>query len=604
MKQSRIANRWVVVLMCGIGISAAPHVRADHPVSIISADLYVNRFKTTMQLRFFAEDLTLIQGMEPNEEGFYPRSEIDKYFLIHQQYLLKNISLRDLDGNLIAGKIIEVNDSDIPQDGVESAQLMNFSLGMVIEYAYDKPPEVLTISQDVSDPDYLFPSEMKVLIKQAGRDDPQSTLLKPTSPETFRFDWTEAPLAESAPEKDWQAWFDEQREKDLGITSYSSTYSFLYITRNEVRHEILVPLASLSELKFNNQDPAFLDIPEQEALRPAIEKYFVEGNPLEIDGIVVRPIVDRIDFYGADVRDFVRRAEPRRVSVANGRVGIMLRYSTKGPPNEVRLTWDRFSPALNNVEAVIFPFDKAEKTKFARYLAENQFVWRNPGTPPLPPLTAVERAGQPVSQPAIFLGAGAALSLLLGLGGLVKRSAVLAVGSGVVVVLLGGLAWQAQRMQWPKLVWPREHLAPETATEIFRQLHKNIFRAFDSHEDEDVLDALAASVDGPLLRDLYLKIKERLVMQDQGGARSRIDDVVFISGQVDDEATKSMERGFAYQCQWNLIGSIEHWGHIHQRSIVYTGQFLVEPRDRSWKITGMDITHEEPPKIKISVRKL
>lgn len=577
---------------------------AEHPVSIITADVYVSRFKTTMQLRFFAEDLTLIQGMEPNEEGFYARSEIDKFFVIHRDYLLKNIQLRDIEGNRIEGKIVEVNDSDIPQDGIESAQLMNFSLGMVIEYTYETAPEVLTISQDVADPDFLFPSEMKVLIKQAGRDDPQSTLLKPAAPETFRFDWTSAPLSESAPEKDWQAWFDEQREKDLGISSYSNTYSFLYITRNEVRHEILVPLASLTDVQFKNQDPAFLEIAEQDAIRSQIEEYFASGNPVQIDGIDVRPLIDRIDFYGADVRDFVRQAERRRVSVANGRVGIMLRYPTKGAPNEVRLTWNRFSQALNNVEGVVFPFDKAEKTKFARYLAENQFVWKNPGTPPLPQLTAVERTGHPISQPAIFLGGGALAALVLGLGGLAKRSSTVALISLVALLGFSGLAWQAQRMQWPQLIWPKENIPAVTAADIFRQLHKNIFRAFDYHEDEDVLDALAASIDGPLLRDLYLNVKERLIMQDQGGSRSRIDDVILLGGQVDEAASQSLSRGFVYQCQWNLVGSVEHWGHIHQRSIVYAGTFQVEPRDKSWKITDMDITHEEPPKIKISVRRL
>lgn len=591
-------------LAAGALSAAIAHAAPDHPVSIITADVYVNRFKTTMQLRFFVEDLALIQGMEPDGEGFYARSAIDEYFLKHQQYLLQNIHLRDIEGAQLTGKIVEVNDSDLPATGIPSAELMNYSLGMVIEYEYPQPPEVLTISQDVADPDYLFPSEMKVLIKQAGRDAPQATLLKPATPETFRFDWSSTPPDENAPEKDWQAWFDEQREKDLGISSYSSTYSFLYITRYEVRHEILVPLASLTEIPFHNADKAFVEVAEQLAAKPAIEKYFVEGNPIEIDGVAVKPLVERIDFYGADVRDFVRQAEPRRVSVANGRVGVMLRYSTKGVPNEVRLTWNRFSPALTNVEGVVFPFDKAEKVKFARYLAENQYHWKNPGAPPLPNLTAVERQNRPISKPAIYLAIGALFSLVVGFAGLVRRRPTMTIASGIALFALGGLAWQAQRNLWPELFWPRDKIESATASEIFHQLHKNIFRAFDYHADEDVLSALETSVDGPLRRDLYLKIKARLIMQDQGGSRSHIDDVIYLAGQVDEQATKALERGFVFNCQWNLVGSVEHWGHIHQRSIVYTGTFQVEPREKSWKITAMDITHEEPPKVKISVRRL
>ncbi len=590
---------WMMVV-----VGAAASWADEHPVSIITADIYVNRFKATMQLKFFAEDLTLIQGLEPNDKGLYDRASIDKTFAIHREYLLRNIQLRGLDGNLITGKIVDVNDSDIPADGIEQAQLMNFSLGMVIEYSFEQPPEVLTISQDVADPDFLFPSEMKVLIKQAGIDAPQASMLKPATPETFRFDWTSAPLSDSTPEKDWQKWFDEQREKDLGISSYSSTYSFLYITRHEVRHEILVPLASLSEIKFKNKDAAFLEIDEQDAIKPEIEKYFVEGNPIQIDGISVKPLVERIDFYGADVRDFVRLAARQRVSVANGRVGVMLSFATKGTPNEIRLTWNRFSESLKNVEVVVFPFDKAEKTKFARYLPENQYVWKNPGTPPLPKLTEVERIGKPISQPALFFLAGAAACLLAGLGGIFTRRSTLSITAVVACAACAGFGWQAQRSQWPPLIWPRETIAPHTAQEIFRQLHKNIFRAFDYHADTDIYDALAASVDGPLLRELNLQIQERLKMADQGGAKSRIDEVNFLDGNIDESATKALSRGFAYRCKWNLVGSVEHWGHIHQRSIVYEALFEVEPRDRAWKITSMDITHEEPPQIKISVRRL
>ena len=93
-------------------------------------------------------------------------------------------------------------------------------------------------------------------------------------------------------------------------------------------------------------------------------------------------------------------------------------------------------------------------------------------------------------------------------------------------------------------------------------------------------------------------------MADQGGARSRIDEVKLLDGSVDAAATERMAQGFAYRCKWNLVGSVEHWGHIHQRSIVYDATFQVEPRDRAWKITAMEITHEDPPQIKISVRRL
>jgi hypothetical protein len=587
-----------------VATSFAADAMAEHPVPIITANVYVNRTKTTMQLSFFAEDLATLQGLEPNAKGIYERPAIVESFAVHRQFLLDNIQLRDVDGNLIPGKIVDFNDSDVPADGIESAMLMNYSLGMSVEYSYERLPEVLTISHDVSDPNFIYPTEMSVVVKQAGRDEPQAVNLKPTIKETFRFDWANLPPTENAPEADWKKWFDEQREKDLGIASYSSTYSFLYITRYEVRNEILVPLASLPELKIDKKNADFLEIDEQDAVKPQVEKHFADGVPIRIDGIAVKPIVDRIDFYGADVKDFVRRAERRRVSLANGRVGIMLRYPVKTPPQEVLLTWNVLSDVLRDVELIAFPFDEVTKTKFGKYLPTNDFVWKNPGTPPLPKLTEIERRGHPISQPSLYFCAGAAGALLLGIVGIFSRRNPMAIASGIALAACLVLGWQAQARQWPKLVWPREKVSNETARDIFEQLHKNIFRAFDYNEDADIYDALAASVDGSLLRDLHLQILARLKMSDQGGARSRIDEVKFLDGNLDATETAKMSQGFAVRCKWNLVGSVEHWGHIHQRSIVYEGVFRVEPRDRAWKITAMDITNEEPPQIKTSIRRL
>ncbi len=40
---------------------------------------------------------------------------------------------------------------------------------------------------------------------------------------------------------------EKQKRDRLGIASYSGLYSFLYITRFEVRHELLIPLLSLEQ---------------------------------------------------------------------------------------------------------------------------------------------------------------------------------------------------------------------------------------------------------------------------------------------------------------------------------------------------------------------
>ena len=144
------------------------------------------------------------------------------------------------------------------------------------------------------------------------------------------------------------------------------------------------------------------------------------------------------------------------------------------------------------------------------------------------------------------------------------------------------------------------------ASDIFQQLHKNIFRAFDYHGESEVYDALARSVEGDLLEKLYLEITDSLRVAEQGGAIAKVEQVNFIDGQkmvIDDE--NSVENpSFAYRSQWELIGTVEHWGHIHERSNKYDAEFTVEMVDDDWKIIEMNVVDFSHDAVKTRVRKL
>jgi hypothetical protein len=117
---------------------------------------------------------------------------------------------------------------------------------------------------------------------------------------------------------------------------------------------------------------------------------------------------------------------------------------------------------------------------------------------------------------------------------------------------------------------------------------------------------LAKSVDGTLLRDLYLKMRRGLEMQEQGGAVSRVREVLIQDGQgrrppSPVEAT-SDARGFGYRCKWTVKGSVQHWGHLHSRTNQYEAVFTVEPRDNAWKITRMEVLNEQRLNFETSLR--
>ena len=592
----------------GFSAATAP---ANHPVSIVEADILIERGKATIRLKCFAEDLELLQGVEARENGFYDSDELLDATKDHAEYLGEKVILRNADGEILKSKLIETIDIEIPKGGIKSGDLMQYPMSFLFEVRFDSAPEFITIEQKMVADGALLPSELKILMKQAGSDSPYMHMMKPEMPETFQFDWEKPILSKDASEQDWEKWFDDQREKNLGITSYSSSYSFVYITHHEVRHEILIPLATLASfIDLERKESSFLDIDEQAAAAEKIKTFFGFGNPVRIDSVEVKPVFDRIDFYGLSLRDFAIQAQKRKVSMASGRVGIIMSYSTKGSPTKVEVEWDKFNDVLKSIDGVAFAYDKLEKTQFSKFLTNNTYTWNEPDREPLPPITDVSFAPLTLNVPLISAGLIAVAviclfsGLILRLLGLISR--INWYGTALLVAGFGLAAWLTSGLNQVRVVDPFgiASIEDEQARQVFAQLHKNMFRAFDYHHEGDVYDALARSVDGELLRELYLKVNRSLKVKEQGGAAANVDEVNLLDGaKTKLVAINRDTTGFGYRCKWNLVGTIEHWGHIHQRTNQYDAEFEIEVRDKAWKITSMKVLDEKQGIIKTDLRK-
>jgi hypothetical protein len=329
-----------------------------------------------------------------------------------------------------------------------------------------------------------------------------------------------------------------------------------------------------------------------------------------IDSVQVKPVFDRIDFYGLDLRDFAMQSARTKISMANGRVGVIMSYSTKGPPTEVSVTWDKFNDVIKSVDSVVFAFDKTEKTEFSTFLQNNTYRWHEPNRPPLASISNV--AAELPAGPARYIriplltagliASGAAIfiaNLLFG------RRAIVWFSLAAACVVAAVFAAPYLPFYFPNPAYRPPVIPEQKAQQIFSQLHKNLFRAFDYSQESDIYDALANSVDGQLLRTLYLQINESLKVKEQGGAISRIDEVRIVDGETA-QALPDLPLdgvGFAYRCNWDLVGTVEHWGHIHQRTNKYDAIFNVQVCDNAWKITGMQMLDEVTGPVKTSVRK-
>ena len=103
----------------------------------------------------------------------------------------------------------------------------------------------------------------------------------------------------------------------------------------------------------------------------------------------------------------------------------------------------------------------------------------------------------------------------------------------------------------------------------------------------------------------------------RGTSRFKIDAVIdpinagrdageILDGQFEPLPVESdgSEYGFGYQCRWNVAGTVEHWGHIHQRTNQYEASFRVEMVDNAWKVTNMELLNEQRLQFETKLRGL
>lgn len=579
--------------------------RAAHPISKMVGSFYVARDRVSVRLRLFVEDLYLFhESVEPDEQDRVYADTLLPAAEAHRQFLLDRVRILDVNGQPLPSRVIDVTPLEVPEEGWAVDQLMEHTLDYELEFTLASPPEFLTFVQEVVDANFVFPSELEIVVRQEGTELIEGKILRPSDPWTLRFAWDRPALDPQANREAFERMMEEDREQVLGITSYDAVYSFLYITRLEVRHEILIPLATLATvIELPHANPNFLTVAEQETAREIIRQYQLGGNPVSIDGVQVTPIVDRIDFYGLDLKDFAQRAEPRDVSMASGRVGVILRYPTVQEASEVKLTWTQFSSVVRKVSTVVFAKDQTLKAEFSRFKDDNTFSWTNPapnleprGVTPVPADLPPPILWPPLAVVALAMGSVTILIAAI-------RRAPRAAAALTVITLGVAASLYTRSTAWTIAPWsPVPKIETAERERILRGLIANTYRAFDYTDEESIYDSLDRTATGDLLSDLYLEVRGGLVLQEQGGAVATVEGVEFVELETDISPSGASAKaqlpavpapGFRARCRWNVAGSVEHWGHVHRRVNQYAADFDVAPIAGQWKLTRMALTDEQ-----------
>ncbi len=586
---------------------------AVHPVSVTRTLVYVTRARIDVTIEVFLEDLYLFHNLKPNQADFLDAATIQRGIELHQTFVAQRFVIRDADGSIRTPDQPPKVTAAIPEDGVSLADLMAHKLTFAMQYHFPAPPDFLTFEQQFTDADGVLLSEMQLQVRQENAGDTISKALVPNLPETIRFDWTNPPLSKDASEQEREQWATQQQQETLGITSYSSVYSFLYIENHEVRHEILIPLLTLEQsVPLNRAQKDFLTVQEQEAVRPLIEEFFMSGNPIEVDGVRPVPVVERCDFYGVNFRDLAQVTDRKPVAMSSARAGIILSYPVASAPRNLRLTWDRFHKSLWAVNMIVFTGDKAFRKTLSRIGANNIFEWTSPKDSPvtqelpLAPVVAELPAIPTVRVPALSL-----IALALSLASLIpmarRKLRSKDVWTAVPLLCAAAASWIFDVGTFTTRWGSPPQISHDEARRVVTQLMANAYEAFRYRGENEVYDALAVSTSGEVLEELYLQIQQSLRMAEQGGAVARVKQIDIIEAvrQAPPSTGNPPQSEFAFTClcRWNITGTVEHWGHIHQRTNQFQASLLVEPipvhpddvtsTEHHWKLTRIDVTDSQ-----------
>ncbi|MCA9837683.1 MAG: hypothetical protein KC422_12270 [Trueperaceae bacterium] len=126
----------------------------------------------------------------------------------------------------------------------------------------------------------------------------------------------------------------------------------------------------------------------------------------------------------------------------------------------------------------------------------------------------------------------------------------------------------------------------EDAKTLVDQVLTNTYRSFIFKDEEQIYDALALSVTGDELRNIYLQNRNSVKIQAAGDATMRIDNVEILEIS---EIRANKEGGLDLEASWQVSGFVRHFGHLHYRINAYEAKLTLIPEDDLWKIKDLSL---------------
>jgi hypothetical protein len=385
---------------------------------------------------------------------------------------------------------------------------------------------------------------------------------------------------------DWQdAWYSAFSERALQRQYYSPMTGFIYVEPYEVRKEIIVRPADIQQyVDLGLDNGSIIPADRHDEIKEKVVEFLADHFPVEIDGEPVEGTVDRVNFLRRTLRNSVV-VDNQDLEFLPATLGVIYVFPTDGLPNSVEMEWDLWTEKTPRIPAAAV--DQAGPLPTILEPDFNMLRWDNflrfPELPTLAdierPPTALQRIAGWARWPAVALSVVLLTLLLRSLR--VNRAASMRLAlAWLPVIGVTVLLFYQQR---------QVDMDDERLTQLVEDLLHNIYRAFDYRGEEVIYDVLERSVSGELLTDIYLETQKGLELANQGGARVKVK-------TTEVSAAKLVSRDgnqLTIASDWNVSGSVGHWGHVHQRTNGYRANLEIGEIEGAWKLTGLEILEEQ-----------
>ena len=330
------------------------------------------------------------------------------------------------------------------------------------------------------------------------------------------------------------------------------------------------------------------------ALKQRIGEFLKSRFRLEVDGQTKQPQFDRAHFLERTLRKTGVVFPDQDLDVTAATLGVIFVLPIDRLPESAKLHWDLFDERIQKIPAVAT--DEAGGLPWSLTTDDPVLEWKNFLTNPKIP--AMVEVSAPPTRPTLHLPIYSLVSMFFGAvtAWLLLRVTSKSRGSKLTAALFTLLA----TLTFAIVLWPKQTtmampltkqrtISAQEAGAVTESLLHNLYRSFDRRNEGLIYDRLGTCVSGDLLRNMYLQINQSIEDERQGGAKIKIDEVNVVSQAVTFDQNSPR---FRSHVQWQVVGTIGHWGHLHRRARQMEADFLIDPADGHWKIAAMDVQDE------------